>query len=448
MRRSPPSSEKCPTAVNPLWGAPRIHGELRKLGIEVAERQRFPADAEAARTAVADLAHVPRQPRPGPGLPRFSTVPTAGLRVLFVFLVLAHHRRRVVLCLLLTPSASSTLNVPAGLIDDGRHAHPHPHRPPPRGPDPARPGAREPRVAAPTGRPPAHRAASTAANRRPAVLGPALPPVGRLDGCRLHRPTRHRHPVAADWLQALLDLEEPPARARPSRCRPGRPRADPTMARANPLWGAPADPRRAPEARPRDLAGHGLQVPGPPSDAPIADLAHVPRQPPSDPRLRGLLRRAHGLFKVLFVFVVLAHERRRVVHINVTDAPTAQWTAQQLVEAFPWETAPRYLLRDRDAVYGVRSRAESSPWGSTKSRRPRGPLGRIRTWNASSAPSAASASTTWWCSTTTHLRRLLRDCRVEGWRGTSCARLQPPPDRTARTVFPYAALLPASCQGL
>ena len=59
------------------------------------------------------------------------------------------------------------------------------------------------------------------------------------------------------------------------------------------------------------------------------------------------------LFKVLFVIVVLAHERRRVVHINVTDAPTAQWTAQQLVEAFPWRTAPRYLLRDRDAVYGV-----------------------------------------------------------------------------------------------
>ncbi len=58
-------------------------------------------------------------------------------------------------------------------------------------------------------------------------------------------------------------------------------------------------------------------------------------------------------FKVLFVFVILAHDRRRVVHINVTDAPTAQWTAQQLVEAFPWETAPRYLLRDRDAVYGV-----------------------------------------------------------------------------------------------
>ena len=59
------------------------------------------------------------------------------------------------------------------------------------------------------------------------------------------------------------------------------------------------------------------------------------------------------MFKILFVFVVLAHDRRRVVHINVTDNPTALWTAQQIVEAFPWETAPRYLLRDRDAVYGV-----------------------------------------------------------------------------------------------
>jgi len=59
------------------------------------------------------------------------------------------------------------------------------------------------------------------------------------------------------------------------------------------------------------------------------------------------------LFKVLFVFVVMAHHRRRVVHVNVTETPTAQWTAQQLVEAFPWDTAPRYLLRDRDrdAVY-------------------------------------------------------------------------------------------------
>jgi len=59
-------------------------------------------------------------------------------------------------------------------------------------------------------------------------------------------------------------------------------------------------------------------------------------------------------FKVLFVLIVLAHARRKVVHFNVTAHPTAQWTAQQLVEAFPWETTPKYLLRDRDAIYGER----------------------------------------------------------------------------------------------
>jgi len=56
--------------------------------------------------------------------------------------------------------------------------------------------------------------------------------------------------------------------------------------------------------------------------------------------------------KVLFVLVVLAHHRRRVVHFNVTEHPTAQWTGQQIIEAFPWDTAPKYLLRERDAIYG------------------------------------------------------------------------------------------------
>ena len=56
---------------------------------------------------------------------------------------------------------------------------------------------------------------------------------------------------------------------------------------------------------------------------------------------------------VLFVLVILAHERRRVVHFNITEHPTAQWTAQQVVDAFPWDEAPRYLLRDRDRIYGA-----------------------------------------------------------------------------------------------
>lgn len=57
-------------------------------------------------------------------------------------------------------------------------------------------------------------------------------------------------------------------------------------------------------------------------------------------------------FRVLFVFIMLVHECRRIIHVNITEHPTAQWTAQQIVEAFPWDEAPRYLLRDRDAIYG------------------------------------------------------------------------------------------------
>jgi transposase InsO family protein len=57
-------------------------------------------------------------------------------------------------------------------------------------------------------------------------------------------------------------------------------------------------------------------------------------------------------FRVLFVFVVLSHERRRVVHFGVTEHPTQEWTMQQMREAFPWDQAPRFVLRDRDAIYG------------------------------------------------------------------------------------------------
>jgi hypothetical protein len=114
---------------------------------------------------------------------------------------------------------------------------------------------------------------------------------------------------------------------------------------------------RAPRAEKHRLLTEAVAVTGLHRKAAIR-LLRRPRCPaPSRPR-SGRPRR-YGpavavvptvMFKVLFVFVVLVHDRRRVVHINVTDAPTAQWTANQLVEAFPWETAPRYLLRDRDAV--------------------------------------------------------------------------------------------------
>jgi transposase InsO family protein len=57
-------------------------------------------------------------------------------------------------------------------------------------------------------------------------------------------------------------------------------------------------------------------------------------------------------FRVLFVLLILAHDRRRILHFNVTSGPSAEWTAQQVVQSFPDDSATRYLLRDRDCIYG------------------------------------------------------------------------------------------------
>ena len=68
-------------------------------------------------------------------------------------------------------------------------------------------------------------------------------------------------------------------------------------------------------------------------------------------------------FEILFVLVILAHDRRQVRHFNITAHPTAAWTAQQVVEAFPWDTAPAYLLRDRDGAYGTAFRSRVAAMG-------------------------------------------------------------------------------------
>ena len=80
-------------------------------------------------------------------------------------------------------------------------------------------------------------------------------------------------------------------------------------------------------------------------------------------------------FRLLFVLVILRHERRRLISLSVKNHPTADWIARQITEAFPWDQAPRYLIRDRDASYGhvvtrrlavmgIRDRptAPRSPW--------------------------------------------------------------------------------------
>jgi putative transposase len=68
-------------------------------------------------------------------------------------------------------------------------------------------------------------------------------------------------------------------------------------------------------------------------------------------------------FQVLYVFLVLAHDRRRILHFNVTARSTAEWTVQELREAFPFAQLPRYLLRDRDAIFGNHFREQVRDMG-------------------------------------------------------------------------------------
>jgi putative transposase len=128
------------------------------------------------------------------------------------------------------------------------------------------------------------------------------------------------------------------------------------MAAANPLWGAPRIHA--------ELLKLGIEA----AERTISRLLPKRRTPPSQTWRTFLANHVRDFvsldfftvptagLRVLFVLVVLAHDRRRVVHFNVTEHPTAAWTAQQIVEAFPDDSAPTYLLRDRDRVYGEQFR--------------------------------------------------------------------------------------------
>ena len=71
-------------------------------------------------------------------------------------------------------------------------------------------------------------------------------------------------------------------------------------------------------------------------------------------------------FRLLYVMIILAHDRRRIIHTAVTEHPTAAWLSRQVTEAFPWDTAPRYLLRDRDPSYGQHFRKRVAAMGITE----------------------------------------------------------------------------------
>ena len=124
------------------------------------------------------------------------------------------------------------------------------------------------------------------------------------------------------------------------------------MCIANPLWGAPRIHG--------ELLKLGIKI----SQATVAKYMLLRPHSPS-PSWRSFLRnQALGIaaidmfivpsatFRLLFVMLILAHDRRKIVRFDVTQHPTAAWLSRQVTEAFPWDTAPRFLLRDRDASYG------------------------------------------------------------------------------------------------
>ncbi|MCP3883736.1 MAG: transposase family protein, partial [Sulfitobacter sp.] len=146
------------------------------------------------------------------------------------------------------------------------------------------------------------------------------------------------------------------------------------MSRENPLWGAPR--------LHGELQMLGIQI----AQTTVARYMIRHRKPPSQTWRTFLDNHAKDLvsidfftvptatFRILYVLLVLRHERRQVVHFNITEHPTAQWTAQQIVEAFPFDTAPRYLLRDRDNIYGERFRRRVRSLGADEVRTaPRSP---------------------------------------------------------------------------
>ena len=125
------------------------------------------------------------------------------------------------------------------------------------------------------------------------------------------------------------------------------------MSRENPLWGAPR------------IHGELLKLGVDISQSTVAKYMERRRRPPSQSWRTFLRNHAPHIaavdlfvvptisFKLLYGLAILRLDRRHLVWTNVTENPTAEWIARQIIEAFPWDQAPRYLIRDRDRAYGA-----------------------------------------------------------------------------------------------
>jgi transposase InsO family protein len=161
------------------------------------------------------------------------------------------------------------------------------------------------------------------------------------------------------------------------------------MSVANPLWGAPRIPG--------ELLRLGIDV----GQTTVAKYMARRRLPPSQGWKTFLRNHADGIasmdlfvvptisFRLLYGFLILQHSRRKLLWLDVTARPSAHWIARQLTEAYGWQQTPRYIVRDRDCVYGkvviqrlramgIRDRPISprSPWQNGYSERPIGSIRR------------------------------------------------------------------------
>ena len=138
------------------------------------------------------------------------------------------------------------------------------------------------------------------------------------------------------------------------------------MCRENPLWGAPRIHGELLmlgfEVSKRTVSRYILRHPKLPSQTWRTFLEnHVGCLASMD-----LFVVPTATFRLLYGFIILRHDRRRIVHFGVTEQPTAIWIAQQIIQAFPWDTAPRYMIRDRDGVYGTAARERLTGMGITE----------------------------------------------------------------------------------
>ncbi len=326
---------------NPLWGAPKIHGELRTLGIDVAQ-------------STVSMYMVPRQGRPlqtwkiflrnhGKEIASIDlfVVPTIAFQRLFVFLVLGHRRRQLLwFAVTQNPTAEWLARqiteafpwdtAPKYLIRDNDRALRH---------------------------------QLTVLRRN--VRGRAkLTNNDRWFFVQLYR-----------WFPSVLEvltIIRPETLVRwhragfrrywhwKSRQRGGRPQVQTElrvlirrMSIENPLWGAPRIHgellKLGYQVSQSSVAKYMVKRRGPPSQGWRAFLAnHAPHIAAMDLFVVPTIG-----FDLLYAFVVVRLDRRDLIWISVTRHPTAEWIARQVTEAFPWNEAPRYLIRDRDRIFGA-----------------------------------------------------------------------------------------------